>query len=330
MERLHFLNVLDGDCTIIQHSSTRNTVIDVCNGNSTTPHTIEPLPPKSERSDNTDGNYGQKDKPVSPISYMSALGINGAFRFILTHPDMDHMDGIKRFFETHKPRNFWDIRNSKTMDFKKPSRYEENDWKFYSKLRSAPDDNNYTRLEIYHGANNVYFNKDSAGGTGDNLYVLSPTKSLIDTANSSDDYNDCSYVLLYKPFGWKVLFCGDSHNETWKHVIGEYKDDVSNVDILIAPHHGRHSDMDFSFLDTVNPKVTFFGNANSEHLAYSQWNDRGLPFVTNNQANCIIANFTATAINFYVTNPKYAIDYNADTEFSDVHNAYPIGYIPAS
>ena len=31
--RIHFLNVKDGSCSIIEHDSGRVTMIDVCNGN---------------------------------------------------------------------------------------------------------------------------------------------------------------------------------------------------------------------------------------------------------------------------------------------------------
>lgn len=31
--RIHFLNVLNGDCTIIEHETGRVSVIDICNGN---------------------------------------------------------------------------------------------------------------------------------------------------------------------------------------------------------------------------------------------------------------------------------------------------------
>jgi hypothetical protein len=48
---------------------------------------------------------------------------------------------------------------------------------------------------------------------------------------------------------------------------------VTNVDLLIEPHHGRKSGRSYDFLDTLKPKVTIFGNANSEHLAYGALTD---------------------------------------------------------
>ena len=51
----------------------------------------------------------------------------------------------------------------------------------------------------------------------------------------------------------------------------EHKADVTNVDLLIEPHHGRKFGRSYDFLDTLKPKVTIFGNVNSEHLAYGAW-----------------------------------------------------------
>jgi len=41
---------------------------------------------------------GEETGPVNPIEYLRDRGISEVFRFILTHPEMDHMDGIKDFF----------------------------------------------------------------------------------------------------------------------------------------------------------------------------------------------------------------------------------------
>ena len=60
------------------------------------------------------------------------------------------------------------------------------------------------------------------------------------------------------------------------------EDDLRDIDLLIAPHHGRSSGRSYEVLDVLRPALTFFGNARSEHLAYSAWNYRKLPFVTNN------------------------------------------------
>ena len=53
----------------------------------------------SARVDKKD--YKQKGFPENPIDYLKRLNIQNIFRFVITHPDMDHLDGIKDFFSSH-------------------------------------------------------------------------------------------------------------------------------------------------------------------------------------------------------------------------------------
>ena len=68
------------------------------------------------------------------------------------------------------------------------------------------------------------------------LYILAPTKGLVDAANKSGDYNDCSYVILYKTNNKKIVFrwrLGRKHVGTT--FLQNHKDDVTDIDILLAP-----------------------------------------------------------------------------------------------
>ena len=73
------------------------------------------------------------------------------------------------------------------------------------------------------------------------LLKTAPTEEILANANQSGDFNDCSYVLLYMVGGKRILFGGDSHDVSWQHILTHHRVDVENVDLLIAPHHGRDS-----------------------------------------------------------------------------------------
>ena len=113
------------------------------------------------------------------------------------------------------------------------------------------------------------------------------------------------------------MFGGDSHDATWDHILEHYKDDVTDIDLLIALHHGRKSGRSYVFLDTLTPTLTFFGNARSEHLAYGAWANRGLSIVTNNQANCMVVDANTDPMTLYVTHENFARRVNALTYYSD-------------
>ena len=56
------------------------------------------------------------------------------WRFVLTHPDLDHMRGLKRLYETIGFDNFWDTAHSKaTPDYQNGG--DKVDWDFYQLLR---------------------------------------------------------------------------------------------------------------------------------------------------------------------------------------------------
>lgn len=322
MATIHYLNVKNGDCSIIQHNDRKVSVIDVNNADEPkTKSSFEEALKKAILSGSQ--NKNQKDYPVNPIHYMTERGIDGVFRFILTHPDMDHMDGIKAFFNHFQPANFWDTDNTKEdMDFD-GSPYNEEDWEFYKSMRdgkvSTPN-----RLTLYSGAKGQFYNIDSEGKSGGNgLYILAPTAELLSIANKEQSFNDSSYVILYKVEKRKILFGGDADDRTWTYLLENHENDISNVDLLIAPHHGRKSSCTYEFLRTVNPKITFFGNADKEsHLAHDMFKRLRLERITNNQGNCLIADISSSGMHIYVTHEAFAKQYNSSGRYNSIVKGY--------
>ena len=301
MPRVHFLNVKNGDCSIIQHASGRVSVVDVSCAVAESVkfsysksyemlESVEHLP--------VPGNFGQKHYPDNPINYLNKIGVSSIFRFILTHPDMDHLDGIKDLFSSFPVCNFWDTANTKelsTVSFGQRTRLRDN-WEFYKSLRDGGDD----WRKVYYSGNSFDFFK------GDGLRILAPTPTLIQDANRRGDWNDASYVFSYHTFEKKILFCGDSEDETWTHLLKTWPNIISDVDILIAPHHGRKSGRDFKFLNVVKPKLAIFGNAGSEHLMYDACRNRGIPVISNNMAGYIVLDIDASGITVWVKHDNYA------------------------
>lgn len=131
MATIHFLNVNHGDCSVIQHNSDHVTVIDVCNAKPPQPLAEEFTALRAKEERGTTGNFQQKKYPVNPISYLRKHDIKSIFRYIQTHPDMDHMDGIKSLFAAFYPANFWDTDNAKELlrSSWEGSPYSQEDWR---------------------------------------------------------------------------------------------------------------------------------------------------------------------------------------------------------
>jgi competence protein ComEC len=241
-----------------------------------------------------------------------------------------HMGGMKAFFEAMSPTNFWDTDNEEEKEFGDGSNggYSEDDWNFYKGLRDGKPESNPKRLTLYSGNQGQYYNKgETPDSNGDGLHILAPTSELLLAGNECGDFNDCSYVILYRTGNHKILFAGDSHDETWEHILDKHQSSVTDVDLLIAPHHGRDSERDWEFLDVVNPALTLFGNADSEHLAYSAWNNRSLPFITNNQAGCVMIDAETDPMYVYVTCESFAKASNPLTFYAEYLRGYYWGAI---
>lgn len=273
--KIHFLNVLNGDCTIIEHETGRISVIDICNGNF------------SEEEDEKE-NSNKKNNSTNPIDYLNNICIGkSVFRFILTHPDMDHMDGIKNLFDNFHLINFWDTNHEKDLSNNKDfCKYKKEDWKFYESIRQ--NQNNPKILHLYDGNKGEYY-------TNDGFEIISPSKKLVEELKKSDnpDWNEISYIILHNVYNRKILYCGDSGNKAWKNIMEDENllNKIRDIDILLAPHHGRKTGGDDlnQYLNKLNPKLAILGNTeDSKHKNYSAFYNREIPILTNNEAGDII------------------------------------------
>lgn len=156
------------------------------------------------------------------------------------------------------------------------------------------------------GAVFPFANKGDPEDRGDCLHIVAPDANLVTTANESEDHNDGSYVIVYNSAAGKIIFPGDAHDGTWEYVLEHYSVRVGNCAVLIAPHHGRDSDRSYDFLDTLKPKLTLFGYADSEHLGYEAYTQRDLLKITNNQAGNVVMETQTNGIDVFVENKKFA------------------------
>lgn len=288
-------------------------MIDICAGNIGVKSEAAKAALKVFSMSKPKGNYQMCSNPTNPIEYLKdAIRTSSLFRFISTHPDMDHLDGFNRLANGISIKNFWDSGARKTKPDFEGSPYKEEDWDRYVKFRDGKE-NGANRVYCLADFRFKYANEDDVGGSGDGLYILAPNQKLVDDANSTGDFNDCSYVILYKSSGGDIIIPGDAHDKTWEYILENYEDDIKNCKFLLAPHHGRKSDRDYSFLDTMKPDLTLFGCAPSEHLAYSAWNYRKLVYVTQNQCGNMVLRTREGRLDVYIENENFAREVCSNT-----------------
>lgn len=224
MVKLHFLNVGKGSCAWIEFR-TRLGIIDI------------------------DDVHSRNDSTLTdPIWYYeSHFAGRSVFRFILTHPDMDHMSGLDRLAGATSIKNFWDTINDKKIgegDWFEP--YKQEDWDRYQEFRTSQQDPKCLRLYRDETSDCCWVE--------DGLTILSPTPALDQKAGDSEDYNHNSYVIMQEHAGIKVLHGGDATPAAWDSMLEDLGADRLKANVLVAPHHGSEHSVHPEALRAVEPE----------------------------------------------------------------------------
>lgn len=265
---IHFLNVGHGDSTVIEFPTGHLTMVDINNCkldddtkkeiyeelgvNAATVALTKILNPEFNES-NFLQSKGYDIELTDPVDWLQEKGHSSLFRFVCTHPDMDHISGLHKIkMSSLELTNFWDVAHNftKTEEDFNNSSYCYDDWVAYTEYRSSiqnpkainPSRNEYRDFWLQDG-----------------IHILSPSSEIIDIAHQKDNKNHLSYVILITFGKTKIYLCGDATNEiTIPYMLENYgtdffkKQDGDTV-ILKAPHHGRESGYHKEFVDLINP-----------------------------------------------------------------------------
>ncbi|MEQ9617514.1 MAG: hypothetical protein RLN60_05710 [Phycisphaerales bacterium] len=266
--KVWFVNVGHGDCTIVKFPSGRVMMVDICNSKLLDDNTQGELMETAGWLD--DGarslylKYGMGSMPEAvraqfrayeellddPIDVMkSQLPGEDIWRFVLTHPDMDHMTGLYRLMQ-HEGGidvvNFWDTDNTKGKAQKTGKGYDERDWTEYQRVRESAADPKVIR--VYREAEGEYY-------TNDDITILSPTSELKSECNEAEDWNNLSQAMRIEYGESSLILAGDVETRAQELMVEHFGGDLSST-ILKAPHHGRDSGYHSDFVKKVNPDYT--------------------------------------------------------------------------
>ena len=293
MSIIKSLSVGDGDMFYIKHGTSNFTIID-CNMDDAIRERIT----KEIKTES-------KDKDI--------------IRFVSTHPDDDHIQGLKYLDEQIGIRNFYCVKNEATKS------EETEDFIRYCELR----DSDKKAFHIYKGCSRCWMNQDDDekkyGSSGIN--VLWPSveneeyKAALKQAKEGESPNNISPIIKYSlENGVTALWFGDLENsfmESIKNVVA-----LPEADIIFAPHHGRKSGkIPKEWMDSIKPKLVVIGEAPSEQIDYLA----GYNTITQNSAGDIIFDCVTGIVDIYVSKEGYSVDYLIDKKKPDAYGATYIG-----
>ena len=290
-------SVGDGDMFYIQHNSSNFTIID-CN--------IE---------DN------RKREIVEEINRKKSG--KGILRFISTHPDEDHLHGLKYLDENIGIPNFYcvenkAIENNATIDFE-----------YYCELRDGSK-----HYYVDKGCSRKWMNESGSNESGIdygnsriNFYwpIINNPEFIkaLDEAANGEAFNNLSPVFTYSLRGGAtIMWMGDLEKDFLEKV-HKYIN-WPKVDVLFAPHHGRESGrIPSDVLEEIEPQIVVIGEAPSKYLDYYS----GYNTITQNSAKDIVFDCESNRIHVYCSDPSYTAGFLKDEEKYNDELGYYIGSI---
>lgn len=280
-------SVGDGDMFYIKHGSDNFSIIDCCMSDDEREAIVSEL--KRERA----------GKQIT--------------RFIFTHPDNDHIQGLEYLDDELKILNFYCVKNEASKDD------DTDDFDRYCELRDSDK-----AFYLYAGCSRKWMNQTDDERSSSGISILWPKtanqfyKTALKEAADGKSPNNISPIVKYSlKDSATILWMGDLETEFMENI----EDDLSlpAVDILFAPHHGRDSGkVPQSLIDNMSPKIIIIGEAPAENLNYY----RGYDTITQNSAGDITFEPDDSFVHIYVSSDSYEVGFLKNHSRSDKYGNY--------
>ncbi|MGO9566615.1 MAG: ComEC/Rec2 family competence protein [Desulfomonilaceae bacterium] len=190
------------------------------------------------------GSYGSGEA-FSPLEHLrSRYKITQLDYVVITHPHVDHIDDVFCFDDLNpkvllRPKHLAKgpiLEKASDNDRPKLDKYFE-----ISERYNSP---------IAHTSPNSPANPANWGG----LHIT----SYIPSQCAQSNVNNHSIVTVFEFGGIRVLVPGDNEPPSWNELMGVdgFASRTKDVDLMLAPHHGRNSGFDADTMNHLNPRIT--------------------------------------------------------------------------
>lgn len=255
----------------------------------------------SDNFTSIDCNIDDSNKKRIMDEICSEASGKGITRFISTHPDEDHIMGLKYYNSRREIVNFYCVGNDANKND------ESEDFKFYKSLRDGNK-----AYHIYKGCKRKWMNEDGDERGSSGINILWPNRekaefvTALEVARNCGSPNNISPIIKYSlNNGIVALWFGDLETSFMESITNYV--DLPKVDVIFAPHHGRDSGtIPKDWLEIIDPQVIIIGEAASSDLNYYP----GYNTIPQNSAKDITMLCETEKVHFYSSNSAYSYAYN--------------------
>lgn len=286
MLKIHILNVGHGDCIAIEFMSGRVSIVDINRSSEMDSKSFDEVISESygDRVLGAKLSYSMGLKSYAqllqeagydialtdPIAYLKTLCTGKKiFRFISTHPHMDHLTGLNTLHNEIGVVNFWIPSNTFKPNMDDLNASEKEDWKLYQELREGAHAG-VTVVRPLRGEQREFWQEDG-------IHILAPNISTLSSATAP---NDISYVIIVIYGQHKVILGGDAEKDTWDYLVKNSPLALKGATLLKASHHGRDSGYHQEAVKLMSPGCTVISVGkkpeNDASQKYNQYSNKVL------------------------------------------------------
>lgn len=209
---------------------------------------------------------GERDYGGRVVDYIESRGCSELKYIIATHPDSDHVGGLKTVIETIDAENFITCETDKSTST-------------WLNVLKAVDEYDLNYIDAVAGE--TYSFGDAS------FTVLAPL------SKSYDSYNNYSVVIKAEYGDIRFLLTGDAEKESEQEMLRAGED--LSADVLKCGHHGSSTSTTDAFLSAVHPAFAIiscganndYGHPHKETVA--KLNSRGVAYYRTDISGTIIA-----------------------------------------
>jgi len=199
------------------------------------------------------GDYSENSISFSPLQHTRKKHhLYKIDHLIITHPHLDHIEDILnldlfRVNSISYPKSISISEISKKIDNEFDSYKKEIFRKYLELIQNCLSPN----LHMYNP-----FLPGHYGGVKIKIYSPKPD---VDDSYKENEHSLTTFVFYA---GYTILLSGDNGISSWKYLLNNhyFRDDLRNVDVFLASHHGRLSGYHDQIFKFFNPKLTIISD----------------------------------------------------------------------